>query len=614
MAEMYVEDTEEDANTIVVDSEQSYWTKVYDLFETNYRITMCTCDASTTKRKIHIDNCEFDVSHVHEPQMKWCPILFLDAVVHTAMNNTVTSRQQACIDRRQFNQHRILQQSLEDAMVVDILPADIMASEQTEQNMGMLFSSSSRSENAILGTGIAASSSSTYDDDSGHSSINVSTHSKTSAFSDIGSGGEKKPPPMIHESKPLGNLFNKRGDTWSYRTWLSSWGSFAQLTTCLEYFAGSGKSAARHLLAGQSMVQQLQNIPYFRGGASSGGSNGGASTGASSGASSGGSNGGATSGGMDVDHTTTQATRASTFAEVFSYVKMSAQRRGSSSQRHSTAAASSASASGTKMEELPTRRSSRRQERKLYASSSYSSLDHKSSHNSSSSWNASGGGDAQPYEYDLDEVVSDGSEEDIIPTIASKRSRVTKLPQHDSTFASNDGGGKIGGTSNYAGSEGAGSSMMDKRPPTRGTSKRQKPLPSSSIQYSSGRSVAMNISLPTSSLPAPPTTSASSALRELHSSAIRDDSYSTSGLSQLEAHDTLLSQFGYHTNEVIYPFPLILTYDQLSFSPYPPTIVLLMQDGVLFDDIFDFEDPQHPSSSGENNNNKSSSHSHGSQE
>ena len=228
MADMFVEDNE-DRGGDVVDRDQSYWTKVYDLFEANYRLTMCTCDANTTKRKIHIDNCEFDVSHVHEPQMKWCPILFLDAVVHIAMNNTVTSRQQACIDRRQFNQHGILQQCIEDAMVVDILPTDIapaMVSEQSEQNIGMLFSSSLRHESTILGTGTVTSSSSNYDDDSGQSSINASTHSRKSVVSDIGSVGERNPPSTFHEAKPLGNLFNKRGDTWSYRTWLSSWGSF----------------------------------------------------------------------------------------------------------------------------------------------------------------------------------------------------------------------------------------------------------------------------------------------------------------------------------------------------------------------------------------------------
>ena len=42
----------------VVDNEQIFWSKVYDLFESTYREQMCTDVKSTTKRKIHIDHCE----------------------------------------------------------------------------------------------------------------------------------------------------------------------------------------------------------------------------------------------------------------------------------------------------------------------------------------------------------------------------------------------------------------------------------------------------------------------------------------------------------------------------------------------------------------------------
>ena len=555
MADMFDMD---DTSSIVVDDEQIYWTKVYDLFEANYRSTMCTSDVSTSKRKIHIDNCEFDVSHVHEPQMKWCVILFLDAVVHIAMNNTVTSRQQACIDRRQFNQHRVLQQSMDDAMMIDVLPTDVVpamsAPELPEHNIKNSSSSSLFSEGAAtLGPSIAASLSSNNDDDSVQSSINASTHSRVSPVSDIvgggggGGGGEKKAPPTLHEEKPLGNSFSKKGDTWSYRTWLNCWGSFEQLTVCLEYFAGSGKSASRHQLAGQSLAQQLQSVPVFHGGGG----------GANSGGSSDGGN----------------ATRPATFAEVFSYVKMFALRRGPLTRRNSASAAaaaggsssssssSSSSASAAKREELPTRRSSRTHERKHKASSSDDgSLPHRSSHSRSSSQSASGG-ETHPFEYEhLDEAMSDGSDDDdFVPTMASsKRLRAAKMGPSNSS----SGGG-----------EGGGISMIDKRTTTRGISKRQKPLPSSSsMQQSSGRSERMHLSSPYSAVPGGSSaTSSSSGFGDDNFSMnvhppCREDSYSTSGLSQIEAPDTLMSQFSYQ-NEVIRP---------LSPHPYLPTFILIL--------------------------------------
>ena len=577
----------EDKSMIVVDEEQIYWTKVYDLFETNYRSAMCTSETTTTKRKIHIDNCEFDVSHVHEPQMKWCPILFLDAVVHIARNVIVSSRQQACIDRRQFNQHRILRQSIEDAMVVDILPAMLAPSElPDEQNIGVSSSSSIFREGAAIGTGIAASSSSNYDDDSVHSSINVSTHSRASPISEIiGSFDERKPPSaaIVHEEKPLGNYFSKRGDTWSYRTWLSCWGSFDQLTACLDHFAGTGKSAAKHQLAGQSMVQQLQSIPFVSH-SGSGSADGASASASAAGASTGNSGSDSASGAGGEDHTSSHVSRPSTFAEVFSYVKMSAQRAGTTARRNSASAAAAAAsavsslASSAKAEELPTRRSNRTQERKHKTSRSYGSLSHSSIHSNSSSSTAASGG-AHPFDYEnFDETVSEGSGsgDDFIPMMASKRSRAakmdTKSSQEDSLFNDDDGGGKM---SSDGGSEtGAGYGMIDKRK-SRGISKRQKPLPTSSMQQSSGRSgqrgrgrgaggtlsSSLSSSLPAASF----ATSAASSFSGLYRDNFpvnvnppnRDNSYSSSGLSQIEAHDTLMADFSYQ-NEVIHPLIDIL--------------------------------------------------------
>ena len=87
---------------------KALWTVVYDSFELQYRKIYLSDDA--IKKKAHVDNCyELGGSPlIHEPQMKWCAVLFLDALVHNATDTEFTAKTQSCVDRRQFNQHKVM--------------------------------------------------------------------------------------------------------------------------------------------------------------------------------------------------------------------------------------------------------------------------------------------------------------------------------------------------------------------------------------------------------------------------------------------------------------------------------------------------------------------------
>jgi len=84
------------------------WIAVYDSFELQYRKIYLGDDS--TKKKAHVDNCNELLGNplIHEPQMKWCAVLFLDALVQCALDTEFSAKVQSSVDRRQFNQHKVL--------------------------------------------------------------------------------------------------------------------------------------------------------------------------------------------------------------------------------------------------------------------------------------------------------------------------------------------------------------------------------------------------------------------------------------------------------------------------------------------------------------------------
>ena len=211
--------------------------KAYDLFEDHYRTVMCHQE-STIKRKIHIDNGQSETSHIHEPQMKWCPILFMDAVIHIAMGHEFNAKAQACVDRRQFNQHKTLRQCIEKATDMEILanttahlPENVIASTlgarsglaSEERELDSVNTGNSKKRNFQSFTNSA------LDDMFGGDDHDVTDNNRTDLMKSEGKGSVGQP-----DSRKT----SKQSDNWSYRTWLNCWGSFEKLNICVDTFAG----------------------------------------------------------------------------------------------------------------------------------------------------------------------------------------------------------------------------------------------------------------------------------------------------------------------------------------------------------------------------------------
>ena len=218
-------------------NDQRFWMKAYDLFEDHYRTVMCH-EESTIKRKIHIDNCQLETSHIHEPQMKWCPILFLDAVVHVAMNHEFNAKTQACVDRRQFNQHKTLRQCIERATDIEILATTTAQLPQNVIPSALKARSGSTTDeremdNVQIGNNKKRSfqsfTNNALDHMFGEDRTDVNDNNKTSLMSNEEKGAV---------GLPGARKTSKQSDNWSYRTWLNCWGSFEKLNVCVDTFAG----------------------------------------------------------------------------------------------------------------------------------------------------------------------------------------------------------------------------------------------------------------------------------------------------------------------------------------------------------------------------------------
>ena len=92
------------------------WKQIYTQFEDEFGRQFLKDD--NKKKKAHIDNSGEQTSNIliHEPQIKWSLVLFFDAMVQIATNISFTSKQQSCVDRRQFNHHNYLKKCIDDAL------------------------------------------------------------------------------------------------------------------------------------------------------------------------------------------------------------------------------------------------------------------------------------------------------------------------------------------------------------------------------------------------------------------------------------------------------------------------------------------------------------------
>ena len=85
------------------------WSVIVAKFEEKYtRIYMQT----NMKKKAHLDCIQEGSNLVHEPKQKWCHVLLLDALVHSAHDYTFSALVESSVRRRKFNQHLELRNSI----------------------------------------------------------------------------------------------------------------------------------------------------------------------------------------------------------------------------------------------------------------------------------------------------------------------------------------------------------------------------------------------------------------------------------------------------------------------------------------------------------------------
>lgn len=85
------------------------WTKIVEKFEEKYTQIYIQSDM---KKKAHLDCIEEGSNLIHEPKAKWCHVLLLDALVHSAHNYIFSALVESSVRRRKFNQHLELRNSI----------------------------------------------------------------------------------------------------------------------------------------------------------------------------------------------------------------------------------------------------------------------------------------------------------------------------------------------------------------------------------------------------------------------------------------------------------------------------------------------------------------------
>ena len=113
------------------------WVQIYAQFERLFQaLYVEKSDCGPKKRKAHIDNATVERinSHnvLHEPMLKWCIILFLDATVSSTDTTENAFMFQRSVARRHFNQHEVLLSCILDDKLKETKQPEIPASVAVE--------------------------------------------------------------------------------------------------------------------------------------------------------------------------------------------------------------------------------------------------------------------------------------------------------------------------------------------------------------------------------------------------------------------------------------------------------------------------------------------------
>ena len=257
-----------------IDEAKELWRGVYDNFELKYRHVYL--NEGGVKCKAHIDHCVVltGSSMIHEPQMKWCLILFIDAMLHIATNSVFGSKALSCVERRQFNQHKALRQSIQmmlGAIDIDVDDGDIAGAELGDDLPGEMDIPVQSAKSVATVTpdlferDLAAPLLPTKRDNS-HLDVKVDLGDRTDSDDEVDLSLLNKRhaaarDAVQHPRNPPIKTSKKKIDTESYRAWLDAWGSFTQLENHIGDFSAGGKSSSRHNAIARSLVHQLAFIP-----------------------------------------------------------------------------------------------------------------------------------------------------------------------------------------------------------------------------------------------------------------------------------------------------------------------------------------------------------------
>ena len=113
------------------------WSEIVQKFEEKYTQIYIQSDM---KKKAHLDCIEEGSNLIHEPKAKWCHVLLLDALVHSAHDYTFSALVESSVRRRKFNQHLELRNSILEVYgktphSLTPTPGGIVSPDMTERDM-----------------------------------------------------------------------------------------------------------------------------------------------------------------------------------------------------------------------------------------------------------------------------------------------------------------------------------------------------------------------------------------------------------------------------------------------------------------------------------------------
>ena len=283
---------------------QEIWKDIYVQFEDEFGRLFLKDD--NKKKKAHVDNGDEETSNalIHEPQLKWSLVLFLDGMVQIATNNSFTSKQQSCVDRRQFNHHTYLKKCIDDVLghtasnsisktVAKVTPemderCSVLPARSTSSSAKSVMNrvTPELEERSVIAP--PAILTSTLTQARAYGSTQAKSKSSTQAlassfFSSMGMNSERNEsmcsiPPTVFSScaesstssdesvvptmprKKIRKKNESKNHKTTYRAWLDNWDSFEKLADSIDVYSGGGKSATRHATLARVLIHKLSMI------------------------------------------------------------------------------------------------------------------------------------------------------------------------------------------------------------------------------------------------------------------------------------------------------------------------------------------------------------------